>query len=172
MGFDSSGVGDINVNNPRISIIAVVGKKRELGKDNRLLWHLPEDLVYFKKTTQNHPVIMGMKTYESIGRPLPGRINIILSHHQKYIKGCTVVDTVQDAIQEASAKDQQEIFVIGGASVYQQFIDLADRLYLTEVNESKEADSFFPNYSKYHLVKNRGFGEYGGVKYKFNIYEK
>lgn len=156
-----------------ISIIAVIGKNRELGFKNQLLWHIPEDLQYFKKTTLGHPIIMGYKTFESIGgKPLPNRTNIILSSRKIKIAGCIVVSTLDSAIKAASKVESNEIFICGGASVYKQMIDKSDRLYLTLVDQTTEADVFFPDYSGFHLVENRGGGEANGIKYKFNIYEK
>lgn len=131
-----------------LSIIAVIGKNRELGKDNKLLWHIPGDLPRFKKLTIGHSVIMGRKTFESIGHPLPDRKNIVISH-SAVIPGVTVVGSVEDALKEAGPG---EVFVIGGAKVFAQTIDIADRLYLTVVDKTAEADAFFPDYSRFTRV--------------------
>jgi dihydrofolate reductase len=161
------------MNKPRISIIAIVGKNLELGKKNQLLWHLPEDLQYFKKTTLGHPVIMGLKTFESVGgKPFPGRTNIILSFEKIEVHGCKVATSLDEALEIAKADQTDEIFICGGASIYKQMIDKSDRLYLTNVDKGDdEADVFFPDYSAFQLVENRGGGEHNGIKYQFNIYE-
>lgn len=137
----------------KLSIIAAIGKNRELGKNNQLLWRLPEDLKRFKKLTIGHPIIMGRKTHESIGRPLPGRLNIVVTRQKKYrADGCTVTDSLDKAIQIARANDQEEIFVIGGAELYAQALPLTDRLYLTLVDAEAEADVFFPAYDDFNTV--------------------
>ncbi len=139
-----------------LSIIAVIGKNRELGKDNKLLWHVPGDLPRFKKLTTGHPVIMGRKTFESIGKPLSGRTNIVISKNA-VIPGATVVRSFDEAVEVAkNSPGSDEIFVIGGGSVYAQAIDRADRLYLTIVDAvAPDADTFFPDYSKFSEVISR-----------------
>lgn len=137
----------------RLSIIAAIGKNRELGKNNRLLWRLPEDLKRFKTLTIGHPIIMGRKTYESIGRPLPKRLNIIVTRQKKYrADGCALTDSLDEALKLARANDHEEIFVIGGAELYAQALSMADRLYLTLVNAEPEADVFFPAYDDFIKV--------------------
>jgi len=144
-----------------ISIIAALGKNRELGKDNKLLWHIPEDTERFKKLTTGQVVIMGRKTYESLPekfRPLPNRINIIVTRDKDYkltVKYLTVIKichSIEEAIEKA--KDfNKEVFIIGGASIYQQGIKYADKLYLTLVNrEYPNADAFFPDYSEFKKI--------------------
>ena len=133
-----------------ITIIAAIAQNRALGKDNQLLWHLSEDLKFFKRMTQNHPVIMGRKTYESIGRPLPNRSNIVISSQltADALPGCLIARSLADAIELAQKADDgtQEIFIIGGAQIYAQAVqaDLATRLLLTEVKHDFDADAFFP----------------------------
>ena len=127
-----------------ITIIAAIGKNNELGKDNQLLWHLPEDLKYFKKMTLEHPIIMGRKTYESIGKPLPNRTNIVVSRKEDWFKeGILIVPSIKDAIKHAK-KINEQIFIIGGGNIYEQTIDLADCLKITQVDFQTEADAFFP----------------------------
>ncbi|MFA5024870.1 MAG: dihydrofolate reductase [Patescibacteria group bacterium] len=157
---------------PKISIIVCVAKNRGIGKDNKLLFEIPEDLQHFKKITFGHPVIMGYNTFRSIGKPLPGRMNIVLNDQGGEIDGATVAEDIASAIEKASAVDQEEIFFIGGASVYQQTIGLADRLYITEVDSEREADTFFPDYSKFKKRKIIGNGQWQGLKYNFCEYEK
>ncbi|OGD62865.1 hypothetical protein A2160_05770 [Candidatus Beckwithbacteria bacterium RBG_13_42_9] len=138
---------------PIISLIAAISENRALGKNNKLLWRLPEDLQRFKKLTSGHPVIMGRKTFESIGRPLPNRINIIVSRNKDLkINGCLVVSSVKEAIQLGKEKDGQEIFVIGGGQIYAEALPFADKLYLTIVKGNFAADTFFPDYSAFKKV--------------------
>jgi dihydrofolate reductase len=127
-----------------LSIIVAVDENNAIGKDNKLLWHIAEDLKYFKLITKGHPVIMGRKTFESIGRPLPGRTNIIISRNPQYAaEGCPVVDSLDKAISLARQIDDEQ-FVIGGATVYREAIRIADIIYLTVVHNKYEADTFFP----------------------------
>lgn len=131
-----------------ISIIAAIGKNRELGKNNKLLWHIPEDMKRFKQLTTGHPVIMGRKTFESIGRPLPNRTNIVVTRDKKLtIKECIVVTSLEDAILEAKKFNTNEVFIIGGAQIYIQALPLASKLHLTLVDkEQPDADTFFPEF--------------------------
>lgn len=156
------------IKKPKISLIcAVAEKKRGIGKDNKLLWNIPKDLEHFKKTTLNHPVIMGQKTFESIGRPLPNRENIVISKDPNLkIDGCVICHSIEEAINVASQKDNEEIFFIGGGSIYAQTIDLADKLYLTLVEGDFEADTFFPDYSSFKIVSEK-FEESNGYKFRY-----
>ncbi len=130
-------------------MIAAIAQNRVIGKDNKMPWHLPADLHYFKKTTMNCPIIMGRKTYDSIGRPLPGRLNIILSRNESLqIDGCSVVNSLEDAM--SVARGAEEVFIMGGAHLYNKFIGKADRLYLTLIDEKFEGDTFFPDYTQYN----------------------
>lgn len=136
-----------------ISIIAAIGSNRELGKNNKLLWHIPEDMKRFRELTNGHPIIMGRTTYESIGRPLPNRTNIIVTRDPDYkAEGCIVVHSLEEAITEAKKHEEEEIFVIGGGQIYSQAITMADKLYLTKVNGIFDADTFFPDYSDFTRV--------------------
>lgn len=132
-----------------ISIIAAIGKNRELGKDNKLLWDIPEDMAHFRNITKGKPVIMGRKTFESIGHPLPDRKNIIITNNPSYsAPGCLVVDSLKNALDAVSKTDEPEVCIIGGASIYAQALDLADKLYLTIVDKAFDADTFFPEYAE------------------------
>jgi len=156
-----------------ISIIAVIGKNRELGKDNHLLWNLPGDLKRFRKITKGHPVIMGRKTFQSIGHPLANRTNIIISSHSSYSSypSYTVlfVSSLDDAIEKAkSAPGSEEIFVTGGGSIYAQSINRADRLYLTIVDAAApDADTFFPDYCRFTKVIEESAHEENGIHYTY-----
>lgn len=155
-------------NNPVISIIAAIGTNRELGKNNKLLWHIPEDFARFKKLTLDHPVIMGRTTYESIGKPLSGRLNIIVTRNKDYkVEGCTVVNSLEEAIEKAKEKDSVEIFIIGGGQIYEQGIKFADKLYLTIVKGTFTADTFFPDYSKFNKVIFQQEGQNKQYQYTF-----
>ncbi len=126
-----------------ITIIAAIAKNNALGKDNQLIWHIPNDLKRFKKVTSGHHVIMGRKTFESLGKPLPNRVNIIISRNKDYTaNGCVVVHSLQEAI--TAAKDDSNPFILGGAQIYKQALEIADVLDLTFVHHSFEADAFFP----------------------------
>ena len=127
-----------------ITIIAAIGNNNELGKDNQLLWHLPADLQRFKELTSGHPIIMGRKTYQSIGKPLPNRTNIVVSRKEDWFEeGILIVPSLKEAIKHAKRIDTNA-FVIGGGDIYSQMIDMADRLEITQVDFATDADTFFP----------------------------
>ncbi|OGG15264.1 hypothetical protein A2773_03665 [Candidatus Gottesmanbacteria bacterium RIFCSPHIGHO2_01_FULL_39_10] len=135
------------MNNPTISIIAAIGKNRELGKNNKLLWHIPEDLKFFKEKTRGHVVIMGRKTYESIGHPLPNRANIIITKNTQFnVPGAITAHSLADALQKAQEVEKEEIFIIGGAKIYEQSLSLANKLYLTLIPGKYDADVYFTEY--------------------------
>ncbi len=126
-----------------ITIIAAIGNNGELGKDNDLIWHLPNDLKRFKKVTAGHHVIMGRKTYESLGKPLPNRTNIVITGNRDFnAKGCLVVNSLEAALEAANTDTAP--YILGGAQIYKQAIEIADMLDLTLVNAELEADAFFP----------------------------
>lgn len=133
---------------PLLALIAACGKGRVIGINNRLPWHLPEDLKHFRETTRGKPVIMGRKTWESLPdafRPLPGRANIVVSRNAGYTAvGGTVADSLQAAL--AAAGEADTAFVIGGAELYRQALPLADRLILTEIDQDYPGDAFFPEF--------------------------
>jgi len=129
----------------KISMIAAMAEDRVIGLDNKMPWHLPGDLKFFKRVTLGKPVIMGRKTYQSIGRPLPGRANIVLTgDNNLQIEGVSCVQTVAQAL--ALVKDAPEVMVIGGATLYEQFLPHASRLYLTFIDLKAEGDTKFPDY--------------------------
>lgn len=131
---------------PTISLIAAMSKNHVIGINNTLPWHLPEDLQHFKQLTMGHTIIMGRKTFESIGRALPGRTNLVISRNgYPAPTNCTVVDSIAAAIQFCANED--EVFFIGGAQIYQQAISYADKLYLTEIDTEMEGDAHFPDFS-------------------------
>lgn len=127
-----------------ITIIAAIGKNNALGKDNQLLWRLPKDLKHFKSLTENHPIVMGRKTYESIGKALPNRTNLVVSRKENWFaEDILIVSKLKEAIKFAKKIDE-EVFIIGGGEIYKQTMELADRLEITLVEEDFEADTFFP----------------------------
>lgn len=130
---------------PILSIITAMDNNRLIGKNNALPWHLPEDLAFFKKTTLGKPIIMGRKTFQSIGRPLPGRTNIIISRNKNYqVEGCIVLDSIEAVLDYC--KDDEEIMLIGGASLYEQWLPYAHQIYITLINAEFEGDAWFPDY--------------------------
>lgn len=132
---------------PRVNVIAALARNRVIGIENRLPWRLPEDLAHFKALTLGHPVLMGRKTFESLGRPLPGRLNIVISRNPDYRPdGVTRADSISTAL--AACGDHDDVFFIGGAELYAQVIPLADRLYLTEVDIEVAGDAWFPEFDR------------------------
>lgn len=165
----------MNPNKPRLSVIAALAKNRVIGIENRLPWRLPEDLAHFKALTLNHPILMGRRTFESLGRPLPGRTNIVISRNSDYRPdGCQVAGSIAAAI--ALCKGADEVFFIGGADLYAQAIPLADRLYLTEVDIDAEGDVWFPDYDRgafSEVSRESHTGEKGDpLGFDFVVYEK
>jgi dihydrofolate reductase len=127
----------------RISIVVAMDTRGVIGRDNGLPWHLPADLQHFKQTTMGKPILMGRKTHESIGRPLPGRSNIVITRDSGYrAAGCVVVNSIDAAL--AAAGDQDEIMVIGGADFYRQVLPRTDTIYLTRIHEAFDGDTCFP----------------------------
>ena len=129
-----------------ITIVVAISENNAIGKNNKLLWHLPNDLKHFKEITTGHTVIMGRKTYESVGRPLPNRRNIIITRQNIAIEGCEVAGSIDAAL--ALCAREKEVFIVGGAEIYKQSINLTDRIYLTIVHKKFEGDSFFPEINK------------------------
>lgn len=130
----------------KLSIIVAIAKNGAIGINNTLPWHLPEDLKRFKALTMGHHIVMGRKTYESLGRLLPGRTSVIVTRNQGYkVEGALVAHSLQDAI--ALCEDDDEVFLIGGAELYQDGLKLANKLYITEIALEVEGDAFFPDFS-------------------------
>lgn len=159
--------------NTKVSIIVAIDKKRGIGCKNQLLYNIPDDLKRFRRITSGHPVIMGYKTFLSIGQPLPKRTNIVLSKDANLkIEGAFVFDSLIKAIDFAKTKDRDEVFVIGGASIYAQAIGLADRLYITVIDANKPADTFFPDYSEFRKIISEETSSYKDLHYKYLILER
>jgi dihydrofolate reductase len=158
-----------------ISLIAAVSDNNVIGKDNRMPWHLPADMKWFKSLTTGGDVIMGKKTYYSLPvRPLPGRRNLIMSHDPAVIDGCVMASSVEDALSRMNP--EKENFIIGGGSIYRQFMPLANRLYITRVFHSFDGDTFFPdiNPEEWTLTFSEAHekDEKHAFNFAFQIYER
>ena len=157
-----------------ISMIACVGKNLELGKNNDLIWHLPNDLKFFKETTLGKTVIMGRRTFESLPKKLPNRRNIVLMlPNEEKIPDVDIFYNISDVLEEVK-KNNEEVFIIGGASIYKQFLPYANKLYLTEVPmEDKEATVYFPEFNKEDFTKTiLKENNDGDIKYQHVLYER
>ncbi|MDY6801499.1 MAG: dihydrofolate reductase [Bacteroidota bacterium] len=153
-----------------LSIIVAVAENNVIGKDNDLIWHLPRDLKHFKETTSGHYIIMGRKTFESNGRPLPNRTNVIITRDKNYtVEGCVVVHSLEEAIKEAQS--DSEAFIIGGGKIYELALPLVDRIYLTKIHHSFEGDTYFPeiNMDEWEITDKRDFEADDKNKYPFSI---
>lgn len=163
---------------PKISIVAAIGKNREIGKGDELLWHIPDDLRRFKQLTLGHPVIMGRKTFESIvaslGKPLPGRTNIVVTRDTSWsYANANVAHSIEDAIKQAKKMDGEEIFIEGGADIWKQSLPLADKLYLTLIDDEQGGDAFFPPYEDLFPTKTlEEEHQWNGLKYRWVDLEK
>src|SRR4051812_15059168 len=141
-----------------VSLLVAAGENNVIGKDNKLPWHLPNDLAYFKNQTWAMPILMGRKTFESIGKPLPGRKNIVITRKKDWLHdGVSVVHSIEEAIEKAEGFGVKEIFIIGGAEIFQTVFSRADRIYLTRIHHEFDGDVFFPGVKEgeWHLVKER-----------------
>lgn len=157
----------------RLSIIAAVARNGVIGIENRLPWRLPEDLRHFKRLTLGHHLIMGRKTYESIGRPLPGRVTIILTRDPGYrAEGCLTAGSIEDALRLCG--DDPEVFVVGGAELYAQSLPRADRLYLTEIDADFAGDAYFPGLDRLQWaeVSREPHVSDTGLAYAFVTYQR
>lgn len=133
----------------KISLIAAVAENGVIGLNNDMPWHLPDDFAFFKRKTSHHPIIMGRKSLEALGKPLPNRTNIVITRNPDFnADGVTIVHTLDDAIANAKAINQMEIFIIGGAEIYKLALPLATTLYLTEIHQAYVGDAYFPDFDK------------------------
>ncbi len=159
-----------------ISLLVAAAENNAIGKNNQLLWSLPNDMRFFKNTTWGMAVIMGRKTYESVDKPLPGRFNIVITRQAGWkAEGVIVAGDLQNALLKAAETNCNEVFVIGGGEIYKWAIDIADRIYITRVHASFEADTFFPviDESKWKLTSNKDFevDEKHKYAYSFQVWE-
>jgi len=152
------------------TIIAAIAENNALGKDNDLIWHLPADLIRFRKTTTGHHIIMGRNTYESIGKPLPNRTTVIITRNKNYTaEGCIIVNSISEALEVA--KSDETPFIIGGAQIYKDAIELADQLDITEVHHTFDADVYFPEIDKniWEETKRENFNPDDKNKYSYSF---
>ncbi len=161
----------------KLSLIVAVAENGVIGHNNQLIWHLPNDLKQFKRLTTGHCIIMGRKTFDSIGKPLPNRTSIIISRNTDFqIEGCITVNSLENAIMEAKKIENEEAFVIGGAEIYRLSLPIVDKIYLTEVHYAYEGDTFFPKIDKTIWKEthreNFEIDEKHSVKYSFVEMEK
>ncbi|MHB8207869.1 dihydrofolate reductase [Mucilaginibacter sp.] len=157
-----------------VSIIVAIGENHAIGKNNQLLWHMPNDLKHFKDITSGRTIIMGRKTFDSVGKPLPRRRNIVVTRQDITIPGCKVVKSIEDGL--ALCKDEDEVFIGGGAEIYKLAMHLTDRIYLTIIHKSFDADTFFPEIDKseWKEVKRENFepDEKNPLPYSFITLER
>lgn len=154
----------------KISIIVAISANNVIGINGGLPWHLPEDLKRFREVTMGKPIIMGRVTFESIGRPLPGRENVVLTRESGYVaEGCTVVGTIEAAVELAS--EAEEIMVIGGGEIYRQFLAITDQIYLTRVQAEIKGDTTFPeiDMSEWKEVSHEEYQSEGGSELSFEM---
>ena len=155
-----------------LSIIVAVAKNNVIGKDNKLIWHLPEDLKRFKALTTGHAIIMGRKTYESIGKLLPKRINIVVSNSLKETDGITIINSFEEVL-EKYLNSEEEVFIIGGESLYNYFINYAQNIYLTKVYANAVADKYFPSFDENNYNQTLlGENKENNLEYKHILYRR
>lgn len=155
-----------------ISLIAAVGKNNELGLDNHLIFNIPGDLKFFRNTTIGKTVIMGRKTYESIGKPLPKRINIVVSNSLKETDGITIINSFEEVL-EKYLNSEEEVFIIGGESLYNYFINYAQNIYLTKVYANAIADKYFPKFNENDYEQTLlGENKENNLEYKHILYRR
>ncbi len=155
-----------------ISLIAAVGKNNELGLDNHLIFNIPGDLKFFRNTTLGKTVIMGRKTYESIGKPLPKRINIVVSNSLKETDGITIINSFEEVL-EKYLNSEEEVFIIGGESLYNYFINFAQNIYLTKVYANAVADKYFPSFDENNYNQTLlGENKENNLEYKHILYRR
>lgn len=161
------------MNNPRISAIAALSENNVIGRDNDLPWHISSDLKRVKQLTIGHVLIMGRKTYESIGKPLPNRITIIITRDKEYtVDGAIVVYSLDEALTVGKEKDSEEIFIFGGGQVFKEAMPYVTRLYLTLVHTTIEGDAYFPDYSDFQHILEKEDHEENGYSFSFLTLEK
>lgn len=142
------------------SIIVAKAENNVIGKDNDLIWYMPHDLKHFRSTTMGHYIIMGRKTFEATKKPLPGRTSIVITRNKDYkAEGCIVVSNIEEAFKLGEENKQEEVFILGGGEIYKQAIELADKIYLTEIKETFDGDTYFPeiDYSVWKEIKREEF---------------
>lgn len=156
-----------------ITMIAAIGANRELGLNNKLLWHIPEDLAFFKKVTLNKSIVMGINTFYSLPKVLPNRQSIVLTHQNVDLgKEILIFHSFEDLLKHIK-ESKQEFMIIGGASIYNQFLNVSDKMFLTEIMLSKTSDSYFPEFKQIEWEQeNLGEYQYQNIAYKRTLYKK
>jgi dihydrofolate reductase len=160
-----------------ISLLVAAAENNAIGKDNKLLWNLPNDMKFFKNTTWGMTIVMGRKTFESFGKQLPGRTNIVITRNKDWkAEDAIAVANLDEALVEAKKTNCKEIFIIGGGEIYKQSMDVANKIYITRVHASFDADTFFPaiDGNKWKLTSNENFpvDERHAYAYSFQVWEK
>lgn len=154
-----------------IALIACMDRNRLIGRGNQIPWHLPNDLKFFKQTTMGHTVVMGRKTFESIGKPLPGRHNIVLTRDRNYrAEGVEIVHSLEEVLER-----EEDMFILGGAHIYEQFMPYADKLYITRIDAEFEGDAYFPEIdTSWQLIESQPgiTDEQNPYSYTFNTYQR
>lgn len=166
-----------NTEGMHFSLLLAASENNVIGKNNKLPWHLPADLKYFKNLTWGMPVIMGRRTYDSFGKTLPGRRNIVITRNKEWkAEGVDVVHSIEEAVALAKESAVKEIFIIGGSEIFKNILPKADRIYLTRIHQSFEGDAFFPvlNEEEWQLVKNRDCAadEKNAYPHSFQVWER
>jgi dihydrofolate reductase len=159
----------------KLALIVAMDEQGMIGKENDLPWRLSADLQYFKRITMGKPILMGRNTHESIGRPLPGRRNLVITRQADYqAEGCEIYSSIESAL--AACADQEEVMIMGGASIYEQTLALAERLYITQVHAVVEGDTHFPTWSKQDWrciqTESHSADEKNEYDYSFNVFER
>lgn len=158
---------------PRISLIVALSENRVIGNKGEIPWRIPGEQKRFKEITMPHPMIMGRKTFESIGRILPGRPHIIVTRQENYtVDGATVVNTLEKAIEVAQEMDQDEVFVIGGGEIFKEAMPVVDRLYLTIIHKTIEGDAYFPAFAEFTKVLEKEDRTFEDVSYTYLTLER
>lgn len=160
-----------------LSLLVAADEQNVIGKDNQLPWHLPNDLKYFKNQTWGMPILMGRKTFESIGKPLPGRKSIVITRNSEWQQDhITIVHSIEEAIKKAEALDVKEIFVIGGAQIFESSFPLAGRIYLTRIHHRFDGDVHFPRIpsTEWKMIRERHCtaDEKNAYDHSFQVWEK
>jgi dihydrofolate reductase len=160
-----------------VSFVVAADKNNLIGKDNQLPWHLPADLRFFKNLTTGHCIIMGRKTFDSLGRLLPNRSHVVITRSETYrAEGALVVHSIEDAIKSCSARGDEEVFIIGGAEIFKQAMNIADRIYLTRIHHSFDGDTYLPEFKsdEWNLIKKEENepDDKNPYAYAFCVYEK
>ena len=157
----------------KVSMIVAIGKQRQIGADNKMLWRISDEFQHFKKTTMGHTLLMGRKSFESIGKPLPGRNTIIITRDENYqADGCEVVHSVEEGIELAKKKGEDELFISGGGQIYELGLPYTEKLYLSIVDFNGDADIYFPEYKQYDWKLTHKEDHVSNLAWELQVLEK